>query len=259
MTDELKIRVSGNESLPTLIYLPGTHGDWTLNGGFRRAIGNRVRLVEFTFPRTLEWSLDDYAQNVERKLTEMNIPQGWILAESFSSQVAWAMAGKNSKSLKIEAIILAGGFVRHPILPSVRLARVLTENIPSWTLRLILKGYSIHASARENNSSEIRAELKEFVERRTKEDLRAAAHRLSLIAQNDLRPIARASAVPLFYLTGLIDPIVPWPFVKPWLEKNCAGYRACKILAGSDHHVLGAAKKSSEQILKWMLYSNDTQ
>ncbi|MEO6036736.1 MAG: hypothetical protein ABIQ35_15910 [Verrucomicrobiota bacterium] len=259
MTEELQMRIFGGEELPTLIYLPGTHGDWTLNGGFRRKVANRVRLIEFTFPRTLEWSLEDYASNVEQKLAENNIGAGWILAESFSSQIAWAMAGRNSTDFRIQAMILAGGFVRHPVIPSVRLAKTLTERIPLWLLRMMLKGYSVYACARENNSIEIRAELKEFVERRTKDDLRAAAHRLDLIAHSDLRSIARASKVRLFYLTGLVDPIVPWPLVRPWVKKNCMGYQDERILFGSDHHVLGSAKKSSEQILRWMTHSRDQQ
>ena len=252
MTDELKIRVGGDESLATLIYLPGTHGDWTLNGGFRREIGNHVRLVEFTFPRTREWSLDNYADAVEQKLLENNIEQGWILAESFASQIAWAWAGRNSKQFRIEGIILAGGFVRHPIIPAVEMAKVLTRNIPPSMLKMILWLYTLYARNREGDSPEIRSALREFVERRTKVDLLAAAHRLELIAQNDLRSIARQTSVPVFYLTGLFDPIVPWPFVQPWLKNNCRNYGGWKIIGASDHHVLGAAKPSAEQILKWL-------
>ena len=43
MNDDLKMRVHGDASLPTLIYLPGLHGDWTLVSSFRAAIAGRVR------------------------------------------------------------------------------------------------------------------------------------------------------------------------------------------------------------------------
>jgi len=252
VTDELRIRIQGSESLPTLIYLPGTHGDWTLNAGFREAARDRARLVEFTFPRTLTWSLEDYAKSVEEKLLQNCIRSGWILAESFASQVAWAWVGLGSKEFRMDGIILAGGFVRHPMIPAVRMAGMLARNIPIPVLNVILRCYTFYARARESDSPEKRAALREFSERRTKEDLLAAAHRLDLIAEDDLRPNARASSIPLYYLTGLIDPIVPWPFVRPWIEEHCPGFRGWRIIAGSDHHVLGAAKKSSEQILKWM-------
>ena len=62
MKEKLEMRTYGDASLPTLIYLPGLHGDWTLVGSFRHALGGRVRFVEFTYPRTLTWSLEDYAK-----------------------------------------------------------------------------------------------------------------------------------------------------------------------------------------------------
>ena len=252
MIDELSIRVHGDESRPTLIYLPGTHGDWTLNGGFRRALGDRARLVEFTFPRTLSWSLEDYARLIEEKLLETNIKNGWILAESFASQVVWAWMERQSEQFRIEGIILAGGFVRHPIIPAVRLARELTRTIPMPVLRAVVWFYAVYARARESNSPEIQADLREFAHRRTKADMQAAAHRLDLIIQNDLRPGARACSLPVFYLTGFFDPIVPWPLVIPWLRKNCPGYKDWKLTAGSDHHVLGSARAACDAILLWI-------
>ena len=102
----------GDASLPTLIYLPGLHGDWTLIGGFRHAIGDRVRFVEITYPRTLTWSLDDYAAAVETALTKKGITRGWLLGESFSSQVVWAMVARGT--FAAQGVILAGGFVKYP-------------------------------------------------------------------------------------------------------------------------------------------------
>src|SRR2546429_4730066 len=95
MTDELQIRVHGDALLPTLVYLPGMHGDWTLVSSFRAAIRGRARFVELTYPRTTGWSLDQYAAAVKEALHAQNISHGWLLAESFSSQVAWViLSGK---------------------------------------------------------------------------------------------------------------------------------------------------------------------
>ena len=91
MSEELQIRIHGDASQPALIYLPGLHGDWTLIPSFKRALGNRVRFAEVTYPRTLTWSLDDYAAGVEASLAEKGITRGWLLGESFSSQVVWPM------------------------------------------------------------------------------------------------------------------------------------------------------------------------
>ena len=68
MNEELQLRIHGDAALPTLIYLPGLHGDWTLVTSFRLALAGRVRFVEFTYPRTLMWSLEDYARAIEAAL-----------------------------------------------------------------------------------------------------------------------------------------------------------------------------------------------
>ncbi|MEI7807808.1 MAG: hypothetical protein WCJ07_04915 [Verrucomicrobiota bacterium] len=87
MPEELQLRIHGDASLPTLIYLPGLHGDWTIIGGFRRALAGRARFVEFTYPRTLDWSLDDYAAAIESALEKNGITTGWLLGESYGSQI----------------------------------------------------------------------------------------------------------------------------------------------------------------------------
>ena len=94
MTDELKMRVHGDATLPTLVYLPGLHGDWTLVSSFRAAIAGRVRFVEFTYPRTTTWSLDDYARGIEEMLLAQGIERGWLLGESFGSMPAWQIIGR---------------------------------------------------------------------------------------------------------------------------------------------------------------------
>ncbi len=93
---ELRCRVhpaeGGSSTAPTLIYLPGLHGDWTLLGPFRHALRGRCRLVEFCYPRRVDWTLDDYARGVLAELERLGIREGWWLGESFSSQVLWALA-----------------------------------------------------------------------------------------------------------------------------------------------------------------------
>src|SRR5580765_4587847 len=116
--EELQIRTYGEASKPTLIYLPGLHGDWTLITSFRHALGNRARFAEITYPRSLTWSLDDYAEGIETALAEKGITGGWLLGESFGSQVVWPILAR--KKFQTDGVILAGGFVRHPLQWGVR-------------------------------------------------------------------------------------------------------------------------------------------
>ena len=73
---------------PTVIYLPGIHGDWGLIGAFRRALAGRVRFVEFAYSKN-EVSLEQLAAQVHGQLTENGVTSGWLLGQSFGSQVAW--------------------------------------------------------------------------------------------------------------------------------------------------------------------------
>ena len=289
MSEELQLRIHGEASLPTLIYLPGLHGDWTLIGSFRKVIGGWVRFVEITYPRTLTWSLDDYAATIEAALAHNGINRGWLLGESYGSQVLWALVGRapvGSKSNKdrssraagdtpnrnhesgssgasphqtaktnfqIEGVILAGGFVRHPMRWAVRLAEIFTGRISTGLFVRIVFGYAKIARFRYRHSPETLATIDEFVARRTELDRRAAQHRLHLIAQNDPRPIAGQTRLPVFGLSGILDPIVPWPFVGRWLRKHCPALRDYKIIRRADHNVLSTApKEAAKQIFEWM-------
>src|SRR5256714_5347420 len=98
MIEHLQIRIHGDTSLPTLVYLPGMHGDWTLVSSFRAAMAGRVRFVEFAYPRTVTWSLDDYAGAIEEALLANGIERGWLLGESFGSQPAWAIIARDQIS-----------------------------------------------------------------------------------------------------------------------------------------------------------------
>lgn len=247
----LQIRVHGAASLPTLVFLPGIHGDWTLVRGFREALKGRLRFVEITYPRTLTWSLDDYAAAVEKTLAESGITEGWLLGESFGSQVTWAIAGR--KNFNSRGIILAGGFVRHPMPLVVGFLYWLMPLIPVFVLRLALRVYTVAARFRFRRSPALLASLDEFFARRNMLDWRAIRHRLRLIRDNDPRPIARETHMPLYALTGAVDPIVPWVGVKPWLQKNCPGFRGSRVIMRADHVVLATASEASvEQVLEWV-------
>jgi pimeloyl-ACP methyl ester carboxylesterase len=248
---DLQIRIYNEGAKHTLIYLPGLHGDWTLVGSFRAALADRVRFAEITYPRTLTWSLEDYAAETEAALAEKNITRGWLLGESFSSQVVWPILAR--KKFSVEGVILAGGFARHPMQWGVRLAEKIAGGISLRLIIALMFGYAKVSRFRYRHAPETLATINEFIARRTELDRQAAVHRLRLIVKNDPCEIARNVNVPIFALTGVLDPIVPWVFVFPWLRRNCPALRERKIIWSADHNVLGTAPKAAaEQVLKWM-------
>jgi len=249
--EQLLIRTHGEPSLPHLIYLPGVHGDWTLVGSFRRAVVGRVRFVELTYPRTLQWSLDEYASEVEGALAEVGISEGWLLAESYGSQVGWQIVGRDQ--FRARGLILAGGFMRHPMLWGVRLAARLTERVPSRLFGGLVQFYGVLLRVRYRRAPEVLSELSEFLGRRTEVDRQAVVHRLRLIAANDPRKTASNCDVPVYALTGLVDPVVPWIPVRSWLRKNCPALRQHKVIVRADHTVLATAPEAAAaQILQWI-------
>jgi pimeloyl-ACP methyl ester carboxylesterase len=252
----IQTRIHGATSLPTLIYLPGLHGDWTLVSSLRAALQGRARFIEFTYPRTTTWSLDDYARAVTAKLEERGIQRGWLIGESFSSQVAWKILEQGEGAVagfQAQGLILAGGFVRHPLIWGVHGFHALHRRMPAWCFRGLLKAYGGYARLRHRRAPETRASVAEFLARRTEPDRAAIGARYPLIARHDPRPVARRVTVPVYALSGFFDPIVPWPFVYSWLHRHCPVFCGSRVIFNADHNVLGTAPvKSAEQILGWV-------
>jgi pimeloyl-ACP methyl ester carboxylesterase len=258
--DRVRIRVTGSPAQPTLIYLPGLHGDWTLVASFKAALGNNVRFVEVTYPRTITWSLHDYASAIVQALLEAGIQSGWLLAESFGSQPAWQMlklaqTNAQAPAFAIQGIILSAGFVRHPCPWIVPLTQKVNRAVPIRFLRAVCRVYAAYAKFRHRRAPETLSHVHEFVTNRSDEADRAAiAHRYTLIYTNDFCEVARAAKVPVYQLMGFFDPVVPWIFVRRWLQRSCPAYRGSKLIYNADHNVLGTAPSAAAAtVLDWML------
>ena len=256
MSEALELRVHGESTRPTLIYLPGIHGDWTLVGSFRRALQGRVRFVEMTYPRTPDWTLDDYAKSIEAALEKAGIGCGWLLGESFGSQVLWPLVQR--WNLDVQGIILAGGFGKYPIRWSVSVAMKLINAATPLAMQKTILAYMRISRWRYRSSPEVLESIGEFARRRTEPDRLAIRHRLKLIIENNPETACEECSAPIFAVTGLLDPIVPWFLAKPWLRTHCPSLQAYKIIPKADHNVLGtAADQSAAQVLRWMGISND--
>jgi len=251
------IRIQGPASAETLVYLPGVHGDWTLIAAFARALADSVRLVQITYPRTLSWSVADYAHHIENTLAEHGIRTGWLLGESFGSQIVWEIV--STERFRAKGVILAGGFAQHPFPFMARVATRLVGRSSFWVLTAAFRAYVTVSRARFRRSPETLACLDEFLARRTQRDCLALQHRLALVAGNDPRSKARCAKMPVFGLTGFWDPIVPWYPARTWLRRNCPGLQGHRVIYKADHNVLGTAPDAAAtQVLKWMIKRPET-
>lgn len=260
MAGTVSIRIHGSESLPVLTYLPGLHGDDTLVGAFRRVVTDRLRLAEVTYPQTTSWSLQDHADSVIEALRDAGVTATWLLAESFGSQVAWALfnrlspgdAGHHSP-ITVRGVVLANGFVRHPIPWGVRFVRHFIGLGPLQPHLAVLRAYTRYAQFRLRRDPEQVEDLNAFLENRTERDRQAAIHRLQLIADHHPQAVVRGLDTPVFYLAGVMDPLVPWFMVRWWLRHNCPGYRGGRTVWRSNHVVLVRAPRvCADQICDWM-------
>ena len=63
---------------------------------------------------------------------------------------------------------------------------------------------------------------------------------------------------PLYALTGLLDPIVPWYWVRRWLRQNCPTLREYRILCRADHNVLSTAPQAAaDLVVRWITESSN--
>lgn len=234
---------------PALIYLPGLHGDWGLIGAFRRALAGRVRFVEFSYSRG-ECTLAELAEAVDAALAAAGIRSGWLLAQSFGSQVAWSLI---ERGFAADGVVLAGGFVKHPWPWGARLFQILLGRTPAGVIKPVYSAYTAVCNALARRKVQEASELMAFAAQRGPEAWKAAAWRLTLIARADPRPTARRTTAPVHYLGGGIDPLVPWPAVTRWLARECPGYKGRAVFPLADHNVLGSAPgESAGAVLGWL-------
>ena len=255
--EQVQSRIYGPADQPVLVYLPGLHGDWTLVGSFRAALRARVRFVEFTYPRQVWRSLEDYACAICETLRAYEISSAWLLAESFGSQVAWSVIRRDPTLVK--GVILAGGFVRYPYPALVTMARWINRNIPMSGLRLFLRFYASYARFRHRSAPETLRDVAEFVTRRSQPlDRETICGRYDLIAQADFREAVRQFERPVYHLYGFVDPIVPWFAVRRWLRQHCKLHRGSRMIWSADHNVLGTApQESADQVVEWIAAHED--
>ncbi len=250
-------RVHGDASRPTVLYLPGLHGDWTLVGAFRSALGDRVRFVEFAYPRSVTAGLPGLAAGVLRSAESAGIRHGWLLAESFGSQVAWALLdilACDPAGFQADGLILAGGFVRFPWPGLIRPVRSMLARMPESALDLLLRAFAGWVRFCNRESPGSLAMTEEFLTRRREPGEREAmVHRLELIRDHDPRPRARAFRGPVWSVTGGWDPVVPWPLVHRWLKRDCPGWRGAEVFWNADHTVLVSQPGRAAQVVgRWM-------
>jgi pimeloyl-ACP methyl ester carboxylesterase len=119
--------------------------------------------------------------------------------------------------------------------------------------KILFSAYLRYSTFRHRNAAANATSGREFIDRRTPEDIAAMRARLRLIASFDARPIAMSANCPIYQLAGVIDPIVPPALANKWLRRNCGAFRGHGIIWPADHNVLGTEPAAAlAQIEEWV-------
>ena len=140
----------------------------------------------------------------------------------------------------------------------MRCAEWFCARAPLASLTTIINAYAIFARVRFKQAPTVMANVREFKTRWGEELRQAAVHRLGLIARNDPGELARQATLPVYHLTGVLDPIVPWWPAQRWLRRECPGWRAHRIVWTADHNVLSTGTRAARaQVLAWLAQPSD--
>ena len=183
---------------PTIVYLPGTHGNDAFYGSFRTRFPQRAGRC-LTYPVNSGWDLNGYTEWLKKELGGLR--SYVLLAESFGSLLAIAHGAEDPAGLR--GIVFLGGFVRSPY-----------PMLPSWIAHLVPSPQNqfmsgIGASLLLEKGNRNHYELDEVSTALTGLSRRDLRDRLRVVLKADLRDQLSRIRAPFIALQGSDDRIVP--------------------------------------------------
>ena len=257
--DDLRYRISGEASSPTLLYLPGVHGDWTPQAAAAPILAEHFRLIETAYPKNPAWALSEFVAAVVRLLDRLKIPSTHLAAESFGSLVGQQFALEHPE--RVQSLTIVGGFTRAPDARMIRLTRLGLERLPT---RLFEGGVDVYVALRRNRGAlhptPHQVDLP-YDAVRTEAGRRATVRRFEIIGQTDLRPRLHELQLPVRYLGGEHDLIVPTKREIATLEEllpDSAAFESHLIAKGPHMIIASHAEETVKRIVEWWTDSSQT-
>jgi pimeloyl-ACP methyl ester carboxylesterase len=184
--------------LPQLVLLPGLHGTCALMRAFAAALGEDAPVQFVDYPRD---KVLDHAALAE--LVRPTLPLGKpfvLLGESFSGPVALSLAAGRPRGLR--GVVLSTSFAANPRPGLARFAS-LARTVPAQALPLGVFTFWLlgrwTTPALRGQFAQVLAEVDDAV----------LAERLIACVQADVRELLPKIDVPLLYLRGRADRLVP--------------------------------------------------
>ena len=251
--DELLYRVSGEEGATPVVYLPGVHGDWTPQAAAGPMLAEKFRLVEITYPKKPEWSIVDYMNALVSLLDRLEIGSAHVIAESFGSLVGWEFGLERPSRLR--SLMVVGGFCQPPGPPKVLLAKWGLSLLPTEVFE---RGVNAYASLRKLQGKlqgpEMEGDLP-YAAVRSDVGLSATIRRFELLGRTDFRHHLHDLRVPVRYIGGEKDLIVPVKREIETLEEILAeeiGFES-RLIPGAPHMIIAShAEETVGQLVEWI-------
>jgi pimeloyl-ACP methyl ester carboxylesterase len=184
--------------LPTLVLLPGLHGTGALMQDFARELGADARVQPVDYPRD---TVLDHAALADRVRPTLPVGKPFVLlGESFSGPVALRLAAERPRGLR--GVVLSTSFAANPRPGLARFAH-LARAVPAQALPLGIFTFWLLGRW---TTPKLRAQFAEVL---AQVDGQVLAERLVACLETDVRELLPKIDVPLLYLRGRRDRLVP--------------------------------------------------
>lgn len=245
-------RLSGGSG-PAALYLPGVHGDWTPFHRIRPLLSKELQLLEISYPKSTDWSLADLSGLLVALMDELEIDRAHLLAESFGSLLGWEIGLRHPE--RSRSIIIVGGFAQPPPHGRAGLAGKGLRLLPSALFERGVDSYVYMKAALGQARPSPGENLPPYFAVREKAGMLSTAHRMDIIQRSDFRPAIDGLSVPVRYLAGARDLIVPVKREVSVLARalpSSARFES-ELVPGAPHMILlSHPERSSEVILRWV-------
>ena len=204
----------------TVVLLPGLHGTASLSGHMADCVPEGYQFVALSFPHERALSYEESAEFVKDEL-KMIDGDVVLLAESFSGPTGILVAIEGLEQVK--GLVLVGTFTEWP---NLRLAKHmpwrLIFGMASWVgggVKEVVKGRGLFQLLAEEISGK---------------DVKVLADRMRMVGEVDVMEDFKQIDLPLVYLRGRWDVVVPRWNVRKMLEMQ----KEMKVVVVNSSHLI---------------------
>jgi pimeloyl-ACP methyl ester carboxylesterase len=252
----MTVRILGDG--PPLFWLPGIAASYRVYALVLNRLGERFRTIQYSYPgdepgdgaRLRRIRHEDLVDDLFGLIDHLGIGRAFLAGISFGSTIA--LRAQHRESRRFPKTVLQGAFAHRRFTAAERLALVLGRTIPGQASRLPLRERVLAYNSKMDFPRVIEDRWPFYLEENGKTPIRALAHRTSLVARLDLRPILSAISGEVLLIQGREDRIVPERYFQ---ELKVSLPRCESIVMPTVGHVphLTHAEALSHVIREWLL------